>query len=305
MVLLLARWLMSLKWLLLSRSRNVCASVLIFIICCQVLLMVHLVVNHHRRLCTWPAPLPPRAIMKRRRNRLCWNRVYPSSFVCLLPVIHFGNYRRPDTVKAATSVLQVESSSGVNESKSPSKMSVIHLYSSSITLLTFFPVARLRIKWHRKKTRNWIKSDWQLQSTSPVMKALLKLPSPKQKKALLQNMKQRLRLGKSGSFLHISLLIALSTNNLSSTSTAQESPTQIVKVEVMDQKIVQVEDRRFCTICPTNYTRGPAYAPSDLHDPETDKPIFLQPHTFQSMFEEPVLGYVFFSVLFVFFWFLL
>ena len=116
-------------------------------------------------------------------------------------------------------------------------------------------------------------------------------------------MKQHLRLGKSGSFkfLHISLLIVLSTNILSSTSTAQDSLTQIVKVEVTDQEIVQVEDRRLCTICPTDYTRGPAYAPSDLRDPETDKPIFLQPHAFQSMFEEPVLRYVFFLVLFVFF----
>ena len=111
-------------------------------------------------------------------------------------------------------------------------------------------------------------------------------------------MKQRLRLSKSGSFLHIFLLIALSTNNLSSTSTAQGSPAQIVKVEEKDQGIVQVEDCQLCTICPTDYTRGPAYAPSDLHDPETDEPIFLQPLAFQSMFEGPVLGYGLFQFYF-------
>ena len=132
MVLLVARWLMSQKWLLLPKSRNVCMSVIISIICCQVLLMVRLVINHHRRLCTWPAPLPPQAIMKRRRSRLCPNRVYPSNFVCLLPVVHFSNYRRPDTVKEATSVLQVGSLSGVG--RSSLKMSVIHFYSSFITL---------------------------------------------------------------------------------------------------------------------------------------------------------------------------
>ena len=47
---------------------------------------------------------------------------------------------------------------------------------------------------------------------------------------------------------------------------------------------------RICTICPNNYTRGPAYAPSDLRDPETDKPIFLQPNAFWSMFKDPILG---------------
>ncbi|KAF8811493.1 hypothetical protein BYT27DRAFT_7208441 [Phlegmacium glaucopus] len=53
-----------------------------------------------------------------------------------------------------------------------------------------------------------------------------------------------------------------------------------------------------CTICPNDSTRGPAYAPSDLRDPDTDKPIFLQPHAFQSMFEEPVLGSLMASVQF-------
>jgi hypothetical protein len=47
-----------------------------------------------------------------------------------------------------------------------------------------------------------------------------------------------------------------------------------------------------CTIQPTDSNKTPAYAPADLCDPDTDKPIFLQSHLFSSMFEEPMLLYV-------------
>jgi hypothetical protein len=47
-----------------------------------------------------------------------------------------------------------------------------------------------------------------------------------------------------------------------------------------------------CTIQPTDSNKTPAYAPADLRDPDSDKPIFLQSHLFSSMFEEPMLSYV-------------
>ena len=47
-----------------------------------------------------------------------------------------------------------------------------------------------------------------------------------------------------------------------------------------------------CTIRPTDSNKTSAYAPADLRDPGTDKPIFLQSHLFSSMFEEPMLSYV-------------
>ena len=39
-------------------------------------------------------------------------------------------------------------------------------------------------------------------------------------------------------------------------------------------------------------SKTPAYAPADLRDPDTDKPIFLQGHLLASMIEEPMLLYV-------------
>ncbi|KAF8803154.1 hypothetical protein BYT27DRAFT_7260466 [Phlegmacium glaucopus] len=93
--------------------------------------------------------------------------------------------------------------------------------------------------------------------------------------------------------------------------TPQNSPTCIVKakdqetVEEAEGHLIPGEENQhvsaadcICTICPNDSTRGPAYAPSDLRDPDTDKPIFLQPHAFQSMFEEPVLGSLMASVQF-------
>ena len=47
-----------------------------------------------------------------------------------------------------------------------------------------------------------------------------------------------------------------------------------------------------CTIHPSDHTRAPAYAPKDLRDPVSDGPIFLQPDSFESMFEQSVLKYV-------------
>jgi hypothetical protein len=49
---------------------------------------------------------------------------------------------------------------------------------------------------------------------------------------------------------------------------------------------------QLCTIRPTDSNKTPAYAPADLRDPETEKPIFLQSHLFSSLFEEPMLSYV-------------
>lgn len=46
-----------------------------------------------------------------------------------------------------------------------------------------------------------------------------------------------------------------------------------------------------CMIRPTDSSKTPAYAPADLRDPETDKPIFLQSQLFSTMFEEPMLSY--------------
>jgi hypothetical protein len=48
-----------------------------------------------------------------------------------------------------------------------------------------------------------------------------------------------------------------------------------------------------CTIRSSDPNKTPAYAPVDLRDPDTDKPIFLQTENFPSMFEEPMLSYVF------------
>lgn len=47
------------------------------------------------------------------------------------------------------------------------------------------------------------------------------------------------------------------------------------------------------TIHPSDATKTPAYAPKDLRDPHTDKPIFLQPNGFHEMFEPHMLAYVF------------
>jgi hypothetical protein len=44
------------------------------------------------------------------------------------------------------------------------------------------------------------------------------------------------------------------------------------------------------TIHPSDPTKTIAYAPRDLRDPETDKPIFLQPHGFDTMFESSTLA---------------
>jgi hypothetical protein len=43
------------------------------------------------------------------------------------------------------------------------------------------------------------------------------------------------------------------------------------------------------TIHANDPMKGPAYAPKDLRDPKTDKPIFLQPCSFGAMFEPPML----------------
>lgn len=59
------------------------------------------------------------------------------------------------------------------------------------------------------------------------------------------------------------------------------------------------EDDSTLTLHPTDSTKSPAYAPKDLRDPETDKPIFLQPHAFDSMFEPHTLTCVFCKLIIV------
>jgi hypothetical protein len=53
--------------------------------------------------------------------------------------------------------------------------------------------------------------------------------------------------------------------------------------------VAQSSDDVILIIHPSDPMRGPAYAPKDLRDPETDKPIFLQSNGFDAMFEPPTL----------------
>jgi hypothetical protein len=56
-----------------------------------------------------------------------------------------------------------------------------------------------------------------------------------------------------------------------------------------DEAVFDSSDDFAFIIHPSDPMKGPAYAPKDLRDPETDKPIFLQPHAFEAMFEPPTL----------------
>ncbi|KAF8148180.1 hypothetical protein B0H34DRAFT_803025 [Crassisporium funariophilum] len=82
--------------------------------------------------------------------------------------------------------------------------------------------------------------------------------------------------------------------------TLHESPTAVITkdTDMMDgflspgdqvQGVADTHSSHLCIIRPTNSNKTPAYAPADLRDPSTDKPIFLQSNVFPSMFEEPAL----------------
>ncbi|KAF8969130.1 hypothetical protein BDZ97DRAFT_1754747 [Flammula alnicola] len=83
--------------------------------------------------------------------------------------------------------------------------------------------------------------------------------------------------------------------------TLHESPTAVITkdTDMMDgslspgdqvQGVADTHSSHLCIIRPTDSNKTPAYAPADLRDPSTDKPIFLQSDVFPSMFEEPALS---------------
>jgi hypothetical protein len=60
-----------------------------------------------------------------------------------------------------------------------------------------------------------------------------------------------------------------------------------------DEAAAHVLDDSAFTIHPQDPMKMPAYAPKDLRDPETDKPIFLQANAFEAMFQPHTLACVF------------
>ena len=74
------------------------------------------------------------------------------------------------------------------------------------------------------------------------------------------------------------------TGSPSIESTASEYPPSSIP-SVMDKAGSPMLINSVLTIHLINSTKSPAYGPKDLQDPETDKPIFLQPHAFNMMFE--------------------
>lgn len=72
-----------------------------------------------------------------------------------------------------------------------------------------------------------------------------------------------------------------------------EPPASSLSPAELEDGAANVLDESVLIIHSQDPMKTPAYAPKDLRDPETDKPIFLQPNAFDTMFQSHTLACVF------------